>query len=221
MNDKWILSGLILTLCLPLLETQGAETHGAFNPQGHWTIRFEDRCSGSTRYSNSAQIVNGSEFVCSSYLQKQNPPGKPLRDELQVQYDVQTQTVTLTGGPSAFPRTLHLDQDKIGVSDVKLFPKTTTEASGCDLDSYVLESVRFMSSNRMQYGYVTVYKFIPHAHQSCAPYLSDLKAAIQRRTATGLLLAMRDINAMNVDGMQHLSTINVFENYDGSRSGHG
>jgi len=205
----------VLTLISSLSSTEASiDLQPRFDPQGKWSIHFEDQCSGSTRYSNSDLPVNGSEFVCSSYLGKKRPPA---RDELNVRYDAKTRTVILTGGPSSIPRTIHLDRDKIGVSDVKLFPNTTTEAPGCDLDSSVSEAVRFTNSNEMQYGYVTVFTFVPHANKTCAPYLSELKAAIKRRTATGLLLAMRDINAVNVDQMQNLSTINVFENYVGKR----
>jgi len=212
---KYLLPVSMLTL---ILTASATEAMSSFDPQGTWNLRFEDSCSGSTRYTGHAQAVKGSEFVCSSYLDKKKPPAQA---ELEIHYDVKTQTVILTGGPSVFPRTVHLDSDKIGVSDVKLFPKTTTEAPGCDLQSYVLESVRFTNSDRMQYGYVTVYEFTPHAHQSCAPYLSNLKAAIKRRTATGLLLAMRDIHAVNVDQMQSLSILDVYENYIGTRNERG
>ncbi|MFL5813933.1 MAG: hypothetical protein ACJ763_10185 [Bdellovibrionia bacterium] len=209
---------LLLSVSGLFLVTAALHAGELFNPQGKWLIRFDDSCSGTSTYSNPVsgrtQSIQGGDFVCSSYLSQKK---SPQRDEIEVQYSPDTQEVKLTGGPSAFPRTIQLDKDKVGVSNVRLFPKSTKEGPGCDLYSYDLESVKFTNSNRMLYGYVTVHEFMPRKKNGCDHYLSELKVAIQRRTATSLLLAMRDVNAVNVEQMKNLSAMNVFQNFMGTR----
>jgi hypothetical protein len=212
---------LLLLVSLPLSSLLASETRGSkpFDPQGNWSIRLENRCSGSSQYAPRSMPIHGSDFNCSKYLKK---PQLPNRDELKINYNPESRIVTLTDGPSDFPRTIRLDSNRIGVSNVKLFPKRTQEAPGCDLETYVLEAVRFDNSDRMEYGYITVYNFVPQSKtKSCKPYLDVLKEAVQRRTATDFLLAMRDINAISVDRMQNLATINFFANYVGVRHERG
>lgn len=188
-----------------------------FNPSGRWNIRFEDLCSGMSQVRTSAEAIQSDRpFQCSSYLEKDKPP---LHADIDVQFDAKTNSVTLVGGPSQLPRTIQLGQDGSGISNVKLFPKTVAQSKGCDLDTYFLEGVRFVNSNKLEYSYITVNEFIPHqnAHEGCKAYLSELKTAVQRRTATGFLLAMRDTNAIQVKSMQDLTSINLIASFSGSR----
>jgi hypothetical protein len=194
----------------------------SFHPEGTWTIQFQNSCSGSSTYSRRSHeklnSVKGGEFVCSSYL----PQSKlPKQDELHLNYHPELKTVELTGGPSTFPRTIHLDQDRVGVSSTRLFPKTTSQSPTCDVMSYDLETVKFTNSNHMFYGFVTVFEMMPRHNHGCDSYLGELKTAIKRRTATGLLLAMRDAHAINVDQLKNLAAMNVFENYTGTRRSQG
>jgi hypothetical protein len=190
-----------------------------FHPEGNWTIQFQNSCSASSTYSHLPRGqtvgIKGGDFVCSSYLPKERVPEK---DVLTVRFNPETNAIELTGGPSGLPRSIRLDWDKVGVSNVKLFPKTTPQSPGCDLKSYELETVKFTGSNDMLYGYVTVYEFIPRQSKGCDTYLSELKSAIERRTATGLLLATRDANAVSVDHLQNLAALNIFKNYKGTRN---
>lgn len=192
-----------------------SSTH--FDPSGNWNIHFEDRCTGISQASTSATpTASDKPFQCSSYLEKDKPPHHA---ELKVAFDPKTNSVTLTGGPSPFPRAIVLDQDRTGVSNVKLFPNTTAQSKDCDLDSYFLEGVRFKDSNTLEYRYITVNEFVPHADapHGCEPYLKDLKVAVQRRTATGFLLAMRDTNAIQVKSMQDLSSLDLISSFNGNR----
>jgi hypothetical protein len=188
-----------------------------FDPSGHWSIRFEDLCSGMSQVRTSSEAIQSDKpFQCSSYLEKDKPP---LQAEIDVRYDAKTNSVTLVGGPSQLPRRIPLDEDGTGVSHVKLFPKTVAQSKGCDLDTYFLEGIRFVNSNKLEYRYITVNEFIPHQDHpdGCKAYLSELKTAVQRRTATGFLLAMRDTNAIQVKSMPDLASIDLISSFSGSR----
>lgn len=216
-----LLSALTFTLSV-LTFTPMLHAEESFHPDGKWAIQFQNSCSGSSTYSHlpggHPVSIKGGDFVCSSYLPKSKLPS---HDELALRFNANTRTVELTGGPSAFARTIPLDKDKVGISTTKLFPRTTQQSPGCDVMSYDLETVKFANSNQMLYGLVTVYEFLPRQSKGCDAYLSELKTAIKRRTATGLLLAMRDADAISVDQLKNLAAINVFENYTGARHTRG
>lgn len=215
-----ILSGIFIALLTFQAKSSlaaNANPNTSFDPSGQWSIHFEDRCRGVSQAGTTATpTASDKPFQCSSYLEKDKPPRQA---ELQVSFDPKTNSVTLTGGPSQFPRTIALDQDRTGVSNVKLFPKTEVQSKQCNLDTYFLEGVRFKDSNTLEYRYITVNEFVPHsdAPKGCEPYLKDLKKAVQRRTATGFLLAMRDTNAIQVKSMQDMSSLDLVSSFSGSR----
>jgi hypothetical protein len=218
MNLPNLSSRLVFTLSTVMMSTALLHAEESFQPDGKWMIHSQNSCSGSSTYSHlpgkRPVSVKGGDFICSSYLPKNKLPSK---DELSLQYDPTTRAVRLSGGASGFPRTIYLDKDKVGVSTTKLFPRTIQQSPGCDVMSYDLETIKFTSSNQMLYGFVTVHEIVPRHGKGCDAYLSELKTAIQRRTATGLLLAMRDIHALSVNQMKNLAAMNVFENYIGTR----